>query len=223
MNDNIDLYNFDDSTLEKSAVFLSENQTILKDLNLIIRPNNRIYQKVKAVKRLSAQTSRPCDESTLRALQNILKNVCSRNNTQVGTYEKAIIELQFLYGLRISEALNIHFSDVLFNGSIKIKGSKGSENRIVYPVEYRDFWIHLHNSKATIPSSYNRFYFYRIYKKYGISGIIGDNVNTSVTHYLRFMFVQQLVSSGQDPEQLQQILGHKSIRSTIHYLTKLNG
>lgn len=222
MEKQIDLYNFENNSLDNSVTLPEDTQRILRDLNLITLPNNRIYLKVKSVKKPFAQSLAMCEVPKLSQLKNTLNNILDKRNTQLGIYEKAIIELQFLYGLRISEALNIHYSDVLFNGSIKIKGIKGSENRIVYPVQFRDFWIHLHNSSATIPASYNRFYFYRIYKKFGISGIMGSNTNTSVTHYLRYMFVKQLVDSGQDFQQIKHILGHKSIKSTIHYLNNLN-
>ncbi len=222
MENEITLYGHQPEKLPEKVSLSPEAAKSLADLNIILRSKNRISFRDNSVLKPSAQLTGLCVAGNLSALNKILIRVMASANTQVGIYEKAVIELQFLYGLRISEVLGIKWQDILFNGSINIKGLKGSESRLVYPVQYRDFWINFHNSKSTIGSSYNRFYFYRIFKKFGIYSIMVGNSKASVTHYLRYMFVQQLKNSGKTKEQIQQIIGHKSIKSTLHYISKLN-
>ena len=85
------------------------------------------------------------------------------SNSGLAKFEKAVLELQFLYGLRISEVLNIQPSDINSNGNILIHGLKGSENRSVYPVRFLDFWLFMRDNNVQIPKSYNRQYFFRLY------------------------------------------------------------
>ncbi len=182
---------------------------------------DRNLNRVNSVKPSSAQTAALCEMRKLQELNQTIQNVLQVQNAFLPNYVKAIIELQFLYGLRIGEALKIDYSCILFNGQIKVQGAKSSENRFVYPVKYLEFWNHIRKNQIIIPPTFDRFYFYRLYKRLGIFQIMGKNKNNSVTHSLRYMFILQLLDDGENIEAIKEIIGHKSINSTMHYISNL--
>lgn len=179
--------------------------------------------RVKAVKSPSAQIAELCEKWKTKEPQINVKSLLDNPKSGLSSVDKAVLELQFLYGLRISEVLNIKPTDIGSNGNIQIKGLKGSENRVVYAVRFRNFWEQMRVNNFQLPNSYNRFYFYRLYKKKGIYQAFGKNRKSSTTHYLRYLYIQELLTQGIELEQIKLIIGHKSIKSTIHYVSNIIG
>lgn len=141
-------------------------------------------------------------------------------NENVSVFVRAVIELQFLYGLRISECLNISVQDVSQSGAIRVKGSKKSNDRIVYPVLFQPFWQSATSSTLPLINLYSRFYFYRQYKALGLYAQYAGNSNLSVTHSFRHNLLLNLKKEFQDTSLNKQFVGHKSINSTLHYENK---
>jgi integrase len=132
----------------------------------------------------------------------------------------AVIELQLFYGLRISECLNITTSDISQTGHIRIRGAKGSNDRIVIPYRFSSFWQN--EAKALLPLStvYSRFWFYRQYKNLGLYAIFGNSKVKSVTHLFRHLNILSLKDNFNETNLTKQFIGHKSINSTLHYERK---
>ena len=133
---------------------------------------------------------------------------------------KAVVELQFLYGLRISEVLNVESSDVSKSGYIKIRGLKNSNSRIVRPVNFLHFWIHTCKHLLPLVNTYSRFYFYRKYKELGLSVQYAGRKNNSVTHLFRHEVVNELQKSFDEIATTQKFIGHKNIKNTMLYEDK---
>jgi len=183
--------------------------------------NNINHVRVKSDQTLSAQNTELCESwSKAKPLISVNKLLtCASSGLSV--FDRAVLELQFLYGARISEVLSIKPSDISPNGHIKLTGSKGSDNRIVYAIMFKDFWEGMRINGWCIPTSYNRFYFYRLYKKKGLYLIFGNNVKNSVTHSLRYGYLISLLEQNLELDEIRHILGHKSIQSTIHYVENI--
>jgi integrase len=132
----------------------------------------------------------------------------------------AVIELQLFYGLRISECLNITTSDISNTGHIRIRGAKGSNDRIVIPYKFASFWQN--EAKAILPIGkvYSRFWFYRQYKNLGLYAIFGNSKVKSVTHLFRHLNILSLKESFNETDLTRKFIGHKSIKSTMHYERK---
>lgn len=173
-----------------------------------------------SVKSSNAQIPDLCYPGNLSALDLSVDHLLSHHCKELGTYEKAILELQVLYGLRITEALNIRYSDITSLGAIHVKGLKGSMDRLVYPVNYRNFWLVFSSNRVILSRGYNRYYFYRLYKKLGVYSIVSGNKNSSVTHLLRYQYIISLMKQNLELEEIRQLIGHKSIKSTLHYVVK---
>jgi len=159
----------------------------------------------------------------LRSIEEaVLKNVLSAYDNQ--TFQlccvNACLELQLLYGLRITEVLGIKCIDILRNNQLRIRGAKKSENRIVTPVKYTEYFRKCKEGGANPFDVVNRFYIYREYKKYGINLIYNSNQHNAVTHALRYLLIKMYDKENISIADIQREIGHKSVKSTKIYVNK---
>jgi integrase/recombinase XerC len=150
-----------------------------------------------------------------------------QNEGVLSSRDKAILELFYSSGLRVSELIGISLGDLNLSGSVVKVLGKGDRERIV-PVgskaaeamrEYigkreglnpkGDFlFVNSRGGRLTVRSAA------RIVKKYAaISGIL-KNVSP---HVLRHTFATHLLGSGADLRAIQEMLGHKSLSTTQRY------
>lgn len=130
----------------------------------------------------------------------------------------AYITLQFTAGLRISDLLKIDYRNISSNLIISIEQSKGSDLLITHPVYFRDTWEIIRINKLSPLRYYDRFWFYKLYKKIGITYNNGIGRNASVTHAPRKILAQELYNNTADIEVAKKALGHKSANSTKYYI-----
>lgn len=189
--------------------------------------NLQLYLKSdKAQRGVKSVTGSPAHSTTLLQLDNedILRMIERANELLLSnTLPRvllAVIELQLYYGLRISECLNITTSDVSSTGHIRIRGAKGSNDRIVIPYKFSSFWQNEAKSLLPLVNIYSRFWFYRQYKNLGLYAIFGNSKVKSVTHLFRHLNILSLKDSFSETNLTRQFIGHKSINSTLHYERK---
>ena len=144
--------------------------------------------------------------------------------------DKAIFELLYSCGLRISEAVELVFSDIdLKNRFIKVKGKGGRERlvpmsdesiRIVkkYLKDSRPFIIRNRTSEYLFISKkgsmLNRKSAWRLLKGY----VVRANIEKNITpHTLRHSFATHLIENGADLKSVQELLGHMDISTTQVY------
>lgn len=143
---------------------------------------------------------------------------------------KAMLELMYSSGLRISELISLKISDIdLDNGYVRCFG-KGKKERIVpigeyaldylkkYINEYRDtmkkgyytenIFLNNHGKSMT------RQGFFLIVKKIAKEKNIDKNITP---HMLRHSFATHLLNNGADLRTIQEMLGHSSITTTQIY------
>lgn len=130
---------------------------------------------------------------------------------------RAVLELQMLYGLRISEVLSISSGQVNSLGYISIKGKKGSKNRIVRSSLFVPFWVDVVRNGYIIGMERSRFYYYHLYRRYGLCvSLPGSGVN-AVTHSLRHIVIQSMKSDSFEIENIAEFIGHKNSKNTENY------
>ena len=128
-----------------------------------------------------------------------------------------IIELQLLYGLRVSEVLAIHSNDILSSGHVMVKGLKGSESRLIIAVKTAE-WLQAQKNKGRyIFMDFNRYYLYRLYKKLGLSAQFRNRRKKSVTHLFRHMLIKSFKHQKINTHDSQKFIGHKARKSTEVY------
>ena len=140
-----------------------------------------------------------------------------------------IIQLLYETGIRIKELLNIKYQDFdLHNGTLTIRDSKNRKTRTVYFGEnLKVLFKKYHNLNRSLFSqtAYNIEYhpFINLTRS-GVrhmlnSAVKRSGINKRVTpHLLRHAFAVHYLNFGGKIYQLQKLLGHSSLRTTLYYL-----
>ena len=165
---------------------------------------------------------------TIKEINLIINSVESNN---VGIRNRAIIEIIYGCGLRVSELTNLLLSNLfLKQGYIKIVG-KGNKERLS-PIgslatdSLNDFLTNVRpglkinnkfsdhvfiNNRGT---SLSRSMIFKMIKKYTLKANINKDISP---HSLRHSFATHLVEGGANLRAVQEILGHSSITTTEIY------
>ncbi len=148
-------------------------------------------------------------------------------STETGLRDRAILELMYASGLRVSEALNVTLKDVDLDSGILTTTGKGSKTRRVpvgsCAVEWLKSYLVLRRRKENIevPNLFltplgrplNRQLIYNFIREYaekcGLEGIS--------PHTLRHSFATHLIQNRADIRSVQQMLGHADISTTQIY------
>ena len=146
-----------------------------------------------------------------------------------GIRDRAMLEIMYACGLRVSELLTIEKKNVsLETSTIRIFG-KGAKERVVpvsdFALDYLIKYINeVRNYSKNRQSKYiflnedgkpiSRQYFWQIIKKYSEKAGIIVNVTP---HTLRHCFATHLLENGADLRAVQEMLGHSKINTTQIY------
>lgn len=143
---------------------------------------------------------------------------------------KAMLELMYSSGLRVSELVDLKLKDIdLDNGYVKCFG-KGNKERIVpvgeLAVEYLKKYIYEYRDSMKKGYYTENIFLNNHGKKISRQGfflIIKDiakqkNIDKNITpHMLRHSFATHLLNNGADLRTIQEMLGHSSITTTQIY------
>lgn len=153
-------------------------------------------------------------------------------NKIVALRNRAMLEILFSTGMRISELINIKKEDIDKRGRIFVRG-KGKKERFVYLtlrakeylknylgvrgktgspylfIPYRGKNVHKKNKKLS-PN-----YLQEKVKRYRT--LLGINIPISC-HGIRHAFATYLAESGANPAAIQILLGHESLDTTTRYV-----
>ncbi len=162
---------------------------------------------------------------TFNEIENLL-NACD-GTKEPEVRNRAMIELLYAAGLRVSELVNIKREDIDFReGFVKVMG-KGKKERIV-PISnssilYLNKYLGVRNKKYDfVPELFlsrsgkklTRSEFWRQLKNYAKKAGIQKNITP---HVLRHSFASHLLAGGADLRFVQEMLGHSSITTTQIY------
>jgi len=148
-----------------------------------------------------------------------------------GYRDKAMLELMYASGLRVSELVGLQLGQINFNqGVIRVMG-KGSKERIVpmgeEALEALEYFVAYHRAdlqKASIKTDavflssrgqgMTRQAYWQLIKKY----LLIAGIKTSYTpHSLRHAFATHLINHGADLRTVQMLLGHSNLSTTQIY------
>jgi integrase/recombinase XerD len=150
--------------------------------------------------------------------------------TPAGARDKAMLELLYATGIRVSELVSIKVADVnLSAGFLKCMG-KGSKERIIPIGEYaqstllhylefgRNKLLRDEDPQALFLNHHgtqmSRQGFWKILKKYAVAAGIHKHITP---HTLRHSFATHLLERGADLRAVQEMLGHADISTTQIY------
>ena len=143
---------------------------------------------------------------------------------------RAIIEMLYGSGLRVSELVNLRLSDIYRQeGFMRIIG-KGSKQRLVPISPVADQWLQYwleDRSKLDIKPEYSDIVFLNRYGRQLTRAMIFTIIKTLAKqadihknispHTLRHSFATHLLQNGADLRIIQQLLGHEDITTTEIY------
>lgn len=165
---------------------------------------------------------------SLQEIENILSIIDL--STKEGQRNRAIIEVLYSCGLRISELTNLKFSDLfLDDGFIRVEG-KGSKQRLV-PISHtaiKEINNYLLDRKlidvkkgsedivflSKRGTAISRIMVFHFIKQYADLAGVKKNISP---HTFRHSFATHLLEGGANIRAIQQMLGHEKITTTEIY------
>ncbi|GHV51049.1 tyrosine recombinase XerD [Spirochaetia bacterium] len=148
--------------------------------------------------------------------------------TPLGLRNRAIYELIYSAGLRVSEAVGINVRDLDFSeGIARVKGKGNKERIVVFGPEAAD-WLkrylaesrpliagHRHSPALFIGKSGKRLTRKGIWKNY--TRFTATAGTGSHLHTLRHSFATEMLAGGADLRSVQELLGHADLVTTQIY------
>ena len=197
--------------------YLSENYNVVDISTKINTP--RFYRKLPNI-------------LTIEEVDNLLD---IKLDTPFDYRNKAMLELMYSSGLRVSELINLELSDIDLNNNYVRCFGKGSKERIVPIGEYSSKYlsIYINEYRDSMKNGYytekiflnnhgkemTRQGFFKIIKKIAKDKDINKNITP---HMLRHSFATHLLNNGADLRTIQEMLGHSSISTTQIYTNVTN-
>lgn len=146
---------------------------------------------------------------------------------EIGLRDRAILELMYACGLRVSEAVDLKISDVELDSGILTCKGKGNKTRKIpigtSAVEWLKSYLVLRRRKesieinnlfvSTLGRPINRQIIFNFIKEYAKKAGLHD----VSPHTLRHSFATHLIQNRADVRSVQQMLGHADISTTQIY------
>lgn len=148
-------------------------------------------------------------------------------STEIGLRDRAILELMYACGLRVSEVVNLLLKDIDLEGGILTTTGKGNKTRRVpvgsSAVEWAKTYLALRRNNENVEAEnlfvtpagrpLNRQLIHSFVKEYAEQCGFED----VSPHTLRHSFATHLVQNRADIRSVQQMLGHADISTTQIY------
>lgn len=156
-------------------------------------------------------------------------------NNEFDYRNKAMLELMYATGLRVSELVNIEYSNIDFENSIIRVFGKGKKERIIPLGEtaslYLKIYLNDYRNKLLKRNTYNQVFLNNHGKpitRQGFNFILENirvltGIKKDLTpHILRHSFATHLLEGGADIRSIQEMLGHENISTTNIYTEVVN-
>jgi len=151
-----------------------------------------------------------------------------------GFRDKAMLEVMYATGIRVTELIQLDITDVnLDMGIIKCAGAKKTRAIPLYPAALNALRTYIESVRSMMLADpdekalfvnvngvrMSRQGFWKIMKYYQASA----NIETDITpHTLRHSFAVHLLENGADIGSVQELMGHSDISSTQLYTQMIN-
>ncbi len=150
-------------------------------------------------------------------------------NKPEGLRDRAMLELMYSSGLRVSELINLERAHLNFtHGIITIYGKGNKERRIPIGEFAQEFLVkYIEEARIKNPGKNTKFvflnrygqplsrqYFFKQVKKYASYVGVKENISP---HTLRHSFATHMLDNGAELRAVQEMLGHQNIATTQIY------
>ena len=150
--------------------------------------------------------------------------------TRFGARDKAMLEILYACGLRVTELVTLKFSQVNVESNFLRVMGKGKKERIIpindyalsflkdYIDDFRSDFVKDKKTDSLFLSNrgkeMTRHSFWHIIKKYAVQVGINDHLSP---HTLRHAFATHMINNGADLRVVQLLLGHSDLSTTQLY------
>lgn len=252
---NLDFSRVDKSTIARYKAYLVSRDrktpilALQQDKQLSSRSINRTLSSLRSFLKYLIEMDLPCPvppeavkltkterkHPRVAELHDLIRLIESpmtlEKDRKIGIRNRAMLEVLFSTGMRISELCSLNRDQIDKSGRIFITG-KGRKQRFVYLTPRAQHWVEkcLAERKDTLPSLFvptrgknasstkkriSTNYLQARIKLYRQK--LGINVPTSA-HSLRHGFATYLAEEGASPAAIQILLGHESLDTTTRYV-----
>ena len=151
-----------------------------------------------------------------------------------GVRDKAMLEMMYATGVRVTELLDLNVSDVnLELGLVKCAGAKKTRSIPLYPAALKALRTYMQDIRPGMLADpreqalfvnvsgarMSRQGFWKILKHYQETARIDKEITP---HTLRHSFAVHLLENGADLDAVQELMGHSDISSTQLYTQMVN-
>ena len=161
----------------------------------------------------------------------VVKEILSDENLEVlrdnceSMRDLAIVELLISTGIRVGELVNLNISDLNFNERECVVFGKGGSERVVYFDARTKIHLLEYLNQRTDENPALFVSFRKPYNRLGVNGVesrlksIGSKSNITNVHPHKFRrtMATNAIDKGMPIEQVQKLLGHTKIDTTMHY------
>lgn len=205
---------------------IAHNLTVIKNFHMYLLKEKIVKEDVSEfIERPKLKKSLPKSMS-MEDVDNLLD---IKLDSPFDYRNKAMLELMYGCGLRISELINLEMNDIdTINCQIRILG-KGSKERDIPLGEYAIYYLEEYlkvRDKLLKDKPCNKLFvnnhgqgitrqgFFKLLKKLLLEKGLNPNISP---HTLRHSFATHLLNRGADLRSIQEILGHSDISTTKIY------
>ncbi len=200
------------TTIDNMRRIFSSFFAWLEDENYIVKSPARRIHRVKTAKIMKNTFSDENIEQMRDLCKNDIRNL-------------VLIELLLTTGMRVGELVNLNIPDINFEERSCIVLGKGNKQREVYfdaktKIHLQEYLENRNDNEIALFVSKNK-----PHQRLSISGIeliirnIGKNINIdkAYPHKFRRTLATMAIDKGMPIEQVQKLLGHVKIETTMHY------
>lgn len=225
----IDYFSRDE--MQKNPATAARTLSALKGFHKFLRGEGML--QVQASEMITAPRVRRKIPSVLTPQE--VESLLERTDlSPIGLRDRAMLELDYSSGLRVSELCKLVMGDIDFEKRLLRVRGKGNKERVVpygkvaaislkkYIEEARSFFMRKKHSSFVFlnyaGNPLSRVSFWKMLRKYASMAGLSGKVTP---HTLRHSFATHLIEGGADLRAVQELLGHSSISTTQIY-TKLD-
>jgi integrase/recombinase XerD len=212
--------NLDGRSIAKAVSALRSFYQFLIDAEALRKDNPAVVlERPRAKNRLPQVHSRESVEEMLASVDI---------STPLGLRDRALFELIYSAGLRVSEAVSLNVSDIFLSEGIARVLGKGAKERLVVFGAEAEQWLkrYLNESRPSLVRSRRisalflgrggrRLSRKGIWKNY--AALTTQLGMSSRLHSLRHSFATELLAGGADLRSVQELLGHVDLSTTQIY------
>ncbi|MFB5675502.1 site-specific tyrosine recombinase XerD [Paenibacillus terreus] len=219
--------------LNKAPATITRSMIAIRSFFHYLIREGKASQDPSLLLELPKQEKKPPSVLTQEEMDRLLE--APDRSTPAGMRDKAMLELLYAAGLRVSELVTLNVEDVRTDMRfVHCHGAGGKERVVPMSVQAAE-WLKLYisESRETLLRSRNsstqeealflnssgkrlsRQGFWKLLKKYGVEA----GIQTDITpHTLRHSFAAHLLENGADFRSVQEMLGHSEISAARMYL-----